>query len=223
MIYLFEDRKGRMDSFYKASHDSDLIREISIECKKSELIDYLSCNCSDAVVVIFHLSYHFNDVSITNEDVKSFFIEKKIPFVYFSGGLDNSLVRENNIITGNVNSGDLYSNLSTFLNNYASTGQINISLLVNGKEYLLNSLLELQNIITMYLFNKRNDEILTREDIYDITDLVEARLSESELSEDRDKLLKWLKDESNKESFTLKKQTLLRTIQRMNDKIFDLI
>lgn len=221
MIYLFEDRKDRMESYLKDKLDSDFIKQVNIDCQKSELVEYLSSNFSDARAVIFHLSYSFIDDKITHEDVKKYFIEKKTPFIYFSGGLNNSLVVENSVINGNVNSGDMYKNIFAFLEDYKKREEVNVPLLVNGIGYLLNSLLELQNIITLYLFDKRSEENLTETDLYEIIELVEARLKESELSEDKAKLLKWLNDEASQEIVTVKKQILLPLIQRMNDKILN--
>lgn len=218
MIYLFEDRKGRMENYLKDNLDPNLIKQVIIDCQKSELVEYLSSNFSDASAIIFHLSYSFIDDSITYEDVKGHFMKKKIPFVYFSGGLDNNLVIENGIINGNVNSGDMYKNIMTFLEYYQASGEVNIPMLVNGKHYLLNSLLELQSIITSYLFDKRNDEDLTYNDLCEIIELIEARLKERELIEDKAKLLKWLNEETTKEIVTMKKHTLLSQIKKMNDK-----
>lgn len=221
MIYLFEDRKDRMKSYLKDKLDSDIIQQVIIDCQKSNLEEYLSAKFSDADAVIFHLSYSFVDNKITHEDVKNFFLEKTIPFVYFSGGLNNSLFIENDIINGNINSGDMYKNIFNFLEYYKEREEVNIPLLINGKGYLLNSLLELQNVIALYLFDKTNEENLTAEDLYEIIDLVDARLKEKELGEDKEKLLKWLENEVSKEVVKVKKQTLLPLLQRLNNKILN--
>ena len=220
MIYLFEDRNDRMKSYLKYKLDSDFIKHVIIDCQKSELVEYLSSNFSDAGAVIFHLSYNFGDDKITHEDVKKYFIDQKIPFIYFSGGLNNSLVVEKNVINGNVNSGDMYKNVFNFLEEYKQTKKINVPLLVNGKGYLLNSLLELQNVITLYLFDKKNNDDLTDNELFEIIDLVYARIKERELSEDKEKLLKWLSEKASK-NVTVKKQRLLLVIQRMTDKILN--
>ncbi|KQT23749.1 hypothetical protein ASG22_06840 [Chryseobacterium sp. Leaf405] len=220
MIYLFEDRKDRMESYLKGNLDSDFVKQVIIDCRKSELEEYLSSNFSDASAIIFHQSYSFIDIDITHEDVKNYFIEKKIPFIYFSGGLNNSLVIENAIVNGNINSGDMYKNIYTFLEYYKENKEVNVPLLVNGTAYLLNSLLELQNIITLYLFDKRNDEDLSTNDLYEIIEFVEARLKERELNDDKTRLLEWLKDKASKD-LPVKKQRLLLSIQRMNDKILN--
>lgn len=221
MIYLFEDRKDRMESYLKDKLDSDIIQQVIIDCQKSDLEEYLTAKFSNADAVIFHLSYSFVDNKITHEDVKNFFLEKTIPFVYFSGGLNNSLFIENDIINGNINSGDMYKNIFNFLEYYKEREEVNIPLLINGKGYLLNSLLELQNVIALYLFDKTDEENLTEDDLHEIFDLVDARLKEKELGEDKEKLLKWLDNQFLKEKVTVKKQTLLQLLQRMNDKILN--
>ena len=220
MIYLFEDRKDRMASYLKVKLDPDFIKQATIDCKKIDLKEFLSSHFSDARAVIFHLSYNFGDDKITHEDVKKYFIDQKIPFIYFSGGLNNSLVVEKNVINGNVNSGDMYKNISNFLEDYKERKKINVPLLINGKGYLLNSLLELQNVITLYLFDKKNNDDLTGNELFEIIDLVDARIKERELSEDKGKLLKWLSEKASKD-VTVKKQRLLPVIQRMTDKILN--
>lgn len=216
MIYLFEDRKGRMEQYLKAHLDSDVIKVVLIDCGKDNLADYLTDNFSDSKAIIFHSSYSFNDKNITNEDVKKYFIGKKIPFVYFSGGLNNNLVIENGTTNGNVNSGDMYKNLIYFLKLFKEYGKINIPLLVYGEKYLLNSLLELQTVISLCLFAKPNNQPLTNSDYDEIIDLVDARIKEDELKEDKSKLLEWLG--KAKQKLSLDKQTLLSQIQKLNDK-----
>ncbi len=216
MIYLFEDRKGRKEQYFKDKIDSDICKMAIIDCKKDNLSDYLSDNFSDSKAIIFHSSYSLSDKDITNEDVKKYFIGKKIPFIYFSGGLNNNLVIENGATNGNVNSGDMYNNLVYFLKVYKEYRKINVPLLVYGEKYLLNSLLELQAVISLSLFAKPNDQPLTNSDYDEIIDLVDARIKEEELKEDKSKLLEWLG--KAKQKLSLDKQTLLSQIQKLNDK-----
>lgn len=216
MIYLFEDRKGRMDQYLEIELDFTHIQIALIDCDKKGLNEYLDDHFSDSKVVLFHSSYLFNDTTITNGDIKKYFKDKKVPFVYFSGGLSNSLIIENGIINANVNSGEMYRNLNHFIIEYNSTKKVNIPLLVYGQKYLLNSLLELQTVIGLYLFEKPNNEILTSNELYEVIDLVDARLKEEELQEDKIKLRKWLDEEIVKQKLT--KKTLISQIQKLNDK-----
>ncbi|MFS4429479.1 hypothetical protein [Chryseobacterium sp. S90] len=215
MIYLFEDRDGRMRSYLKENLDSSLIEVAIIDCQKNELEDYLSTRFKNSEAIIFHSSYSFSDNKITNEDVKKYFISQEIPFVYFSGGLSNNLVVENAIINGNVNSGDMYKNISSFLEDYKINKKVNIPILVYGKQYLLNSLLELQYVIVLFLFNKANDYEITTNDLYEITDLIDARLKESELEEAKRSLREYLTADHSKPIY---KQNLLLQIQKLIDK-----
>ena len=216
MIYLFEDRKGRMESYFKDHSNSKNITMAIIDCEKDQLFDFLNTVFSNSKAIIFHSSYSFNDKKITNEEIKKFFGMKRIPFVYFSGGLNNNLVIENGVINGNVNSGDMYTNLSYFLQDFETYNRINIPLLVYGRKYLINSLLELQNIITLYLFEENHLQILSNKDFNEIFDLVDARIKEDELKEDKSKLLSWLSFEKEKQ--TLNKQTLLDQLQKLINK-----
>lgn len=216
MIYLFEDRKGRMDQYLEKELDFNHIKVALIDCKKEDLYEYLNKHFSDSKVVLFHSSYLFNDTTITNEDIKKYFKDKKVPFVYFSGGLSNSLIIENGITNANVNSGDMYKNLNHFIKKYNSNNKVNIPILVYGEKYLLNSLLELQTVIGLYLFEISNNQILNNNELYEIIDLVDARLKEEELQEDKMKLRKWLDEEIVKQKLT--KKTLVSQIQKLNDK-----
>ena len=216
MIYLFEDRIGRMQQYLKNNLDSEVAKIALLDCQKDNLTNYLINEFSDSKAIIFHSSYSFNDKSITNEDVKSFFCDNKVPFIYFSGGLNNNLVIDNGITNGNVNSEDMYKNLTHFLEDYKVFKKVNVSLLIYGEKYLLNSLLELQAIISLYLFDKSNKHVLTTEDFNEIIDLVEVRLKENELKEDKFILLQWLDNKKMKQK--LDKQTLLSQIQKLNDK-----
>jgi len=216
MIYLFEDRKGRMEQYLSEHLDSNIIKVAIIDCAKIDLMNFLSSNFSDSSAVIFHSSYSFNDKDITNEDVKKYFSDKKIPFVYFSGGLNNNLVLENGVTNGNVNSGDMYINLTSFLKEYKDTKSIIVALLVYGEKYLLNSLLELQAVCALYLFDKKHNYILNTEDFYELIDLVDARLKEEELKEDKHKLIELLN--MNLEERKLEKQALLSNIQKLTEK-----
>lgn len=216
MIYLFEDRRGRMEQYIEQQLNTEVVKIALIECARIDLDSYLDQQFSDAEVVLFHSSYLFIDQSITNEDVKRHFKNKKIPFVYFSGGLKNNITIENNVTNADSNSGDMYNNLNNFIAEYVSKRKINIPLLVYGEKYLLNSLLELQTVISLYLFDRSKNYIINTEDFYEIIDLIDARIKEEEFQGDKLKLLNWLQDKIGAQK--LDKETLLSQIQKLNDK-----
>ena len=217
MIYLFEDRKGRMEAYFKDSLDINIIKIGRLDCKKDELETYLKENFADAVAILFHSSYLFSDKQITNEDVKNYFKTKKIPFVYFSGNMSNNLILENGLLNANVNSGDMYNNLSIFLEEYASYKTINIPKLVYGEKYLINSLMELQTLINMFLFDKTANQFLSENELFEIMDLTEARLKEVEFIDDKTKLLDWLK--KGIEKAKIDKQILTDQIQKLIENV----
>lgn len=221
MIYLFEDRIGRMNQYLKENINSNDFKIALVDCEKKDLFNYLNTNFYDANAILFHSSYTFKDDNITNEDVKKYFSDKKIPFIYFSGGLNNNIFIENGIVNGNVNSGDMYNNLLIFIEEFKTKSKINVPLLVHGEKYLLNSLLELQSIVSLYLFNKQCDFLLASNDYNEIIDLVEARIKEDELKNDKSKLLDFLNKQLtklDKQLTKVDKQTLLLQIQKMINK-----
>ena len=108
----------------------------------------------------------------------------------------------------------MYQNLFEFIDKYKTTNSVNIPLLIYGKKYLLNSLLELQAVIRLSLFELNNVEKLNANQFFEILDLIDARLKEDELKTDKEDLVNWIKDK--KES--LKKERLLSGIQSLINK-----
>ena len=137
----------------------------------------------------------------------------------FSGGLQNNLLDENNIKTGTVDSGDMYNNLHLFINEYRSKQLINIPLLVFGRNYLLNSLLDLQNKINMMLFSYKHEDVLNENILDEIHDEVDSRINEVEFRDDKSKFLSWLDDNMNTSSITVK--LIKSQIQKLVDKYYE--
>ena len=216
MIYLFEDRKGRMEQFIKGGIDQRFLKEVVFDCTDENIDAFIEINFKDAVCILFHKSYNFPNRKITSDLVKQIFINKQIPFVYFSGGLNNNVLLDNNIYTGNVDSGDMYNNLDEFLTNYKGQKTPNIPLLVYGKGYLLNSLLELQNKITKKLFTYKDDYILNSDDLDEILDLISPRIMEPELKQDKQKFEDWIENNmyKNKISTIIIKSQLEKLIEK---------
>jgi hypothetical protein len=216
MIYLFEDRKGRMEQFIKGGIDQRFLKEVVFDCTDENIDAFIEINFKDAVCILFHKSYNFPNRKITSDLVKQIFINKQIPFVYFSGGLNNNVLLDNNIYTGNVDSGDMYNNLDEFLTNYKGQKTPNIPLLVYGKGYLLNSLLELQYKITKKLFTYKDDYILNSDDLDEILDLISPRIMEPELKQDKQKFEDWIENNmyKNKISTIIIKSQLEKLIEK---------
>lgn len=217
MIYLFEDRKGRMNQYFNKAIDSTLIKEVIFDCKKENIDSYINNCYNNAQAIIFHKSYVFEDPSISSDDVKAAFLRRKTPFVYFSGGLKNNIIKENNLINGTVNSGDMYNNLSDFLDLIKQSEQANIPLLVYGKKYLLNSLLEMLFIINMYFFGRKLIDILTNDDyLFILDDAIDVSLFEEEFKQDKSNLINWVKFEKSRQEINI--QFFLSHIQKIIDK-----
>lgn len=211
MIYLFEDRKERMNQCFKGKMDDTIIKVSVFDCEKDGINLYIKDNYSDAKAILFHSSYTFPKNGYTIENVKAAFIEQKIPFIYFSGGLRNNIINET---TANVNSGDMYNNLPEFLDCYKNEKKIVIPLLVYGKRFLINSLLEMQNLITNYFFNKKYNDPIGKNDIdYIVDNIIDISLNLPKLKEDKDDLINWLKSSKNPQI-----SLILSQIQKLIDK-----
>lgn len=203
MIYLFEDRKGRMLQYITEGINNPFLKEAIFDSSDEDIDQYIDDSFRDATCVLFHKSYNFPNKAITSDLVKESFLRKKIPFVYFSGGLKNNLLIDNQVYTGNVDSGDMYSNLSIFLEESNRKQTINIPLLIYGKRYLLNSLLELQNRIVKYFFDRSDNQLLDNDDLETIGDIIYTRINEQELAVDKSKLIQWIKSNLDKEQITV--------------------
>lgn len=217
MIYIFEDRKGRMNQYYNSKFDTEILKEGIFDCFKDEMNLYINNNFQHADAVLFHKSYTFSNTGISSDDVKNLFFEKKIPFVYFSGGLKNSIILLDGINNGNVNSGDMYNNLSQFLDDYKQTGNVNIPLLIFGNKYLINSLLHMQFIVNSYFIDREMSSILTETDCdFLIDEALDVTLLENEFIKLKNTLAEWIECERNEKQADIK--TLMNKIQELIDK-----
>lgn len=191
MIYLFDDRKGRKEMFISDNDAYPLICHKPFECKSAQDLSwYVQKNFQDAKVVLLHKSYIFKENSqITPDSIKKAFQSGlNIPVVLFSGGSNSNLVKEGLLVTAEINSGVMYNNLPLFHDFFAKTGTINLSLLVYGKNYHLNQLLEMQTKIYTYFFDREDCDICTnmdREELMDITDMI----TDKEVREQIDQIL----------------------------------
>ena len=79
MIYLFEDRKGRMQQYFQEQLDQAFIRESIIDCSLNKLEPYINAHYSDADCILFHKSYQFPSGDILPDNVKDLFLKKEFP------------------------------------------------------------------------------------------------------------------------------------------------
>lgn len=146
MIYLFEDRKDRMYSYLKdgfENDNNDISYDKSIDVSLKGLDNFI-LSLDNLDILILHKSYTFPDKSITPENVREIVKKAGKRFVLFSGGLDNAIIDENEIV---MNSGDFYKNVTSFLKIYREDRNLKLSFLIfsNDKEYYLNQLKKFQN------------------------------------------------------------------------------
>ena len=196
MIYLFEDRLDRMNQLFKGKLSEEVKIISSFDCIDSvNFTQYLNDNFENAECVLFHYSFNFLNKDIKVEQVKDFFIEKQIPFAFFSGGMSDNLVEEDDLLTAQLNSGTMYNNINEFVAQFKTKGKINLPLLVFGKNYLLNTLIGLQNEIEVLLMEHSAKDNISEFLVEEIVDIVEITINEEELNNDKQKLTEWLLNE----------------------------
>lgn len=218
MIYLFEDRDDRKKQLMGDSSLHPLVCQKPFDCFNVEDIgDYIINNFSDAKAVLLHKSYSFANSAITTDSVKKeFAFLLDIPVVLFSGGSKSSLIKEGVIITAEVNSGVMYRNLNLFIESYQREGVICIPMLVYGKHYQINQLLEMQAKLYSLLFDKKDDDILkSNEDRRKIRKIMQiiSDVNDSSLSVDIEKLKNWIKDKDDKNELQI--SLLKQTVQNL--------
>jgi hypothetical protein len=195
MIYLFEDREERKRQFLGDEFNHSLIRQKPFDCTDAkEIIEYIKSNYQDAVAVLLHKSYEFGNKGITLDSVKNGFqIALNVPVVLFSGGSNSNLIREGEAITAEINSGVMYQNLTCFLNEYQTNGMICIPLLVYGRNYRLNQLLEMQSKMYSYFFDRKDNDEITQTDKRQILKILRA-VTDNGIIYDMTKLQKWIEE-----------------------------
>ena len=217
MIYLFEDREGRMKRFLKGDIESHLLKRAVLNCRKEELSDYIGEHFSDAELILFHLSYVFPQSGVTNDSVREVFLSRGIPFIYFSGQSKNSIGRTSEgIQTADVRSEDMYSHLPAFIQVYKETGKVNIPLLVFGEHYLMNSLLKVLEWTNNQLWELKDDEPLKPAKVLLLITGISTRMQEDELKADKDALIEFIN--GHRSTGDLTPVLLLGQIQRILDR-----
>lgn len=211
MIYLFEDRKDRMNLYFKDNIEAykDVINSShTIDVKLGELENYFK-NLDQLEVLILHKSYVFIDQSITPQNVKEIIRKLGKKFVLFSGGLNTTIVDNDEVV---MNSGDFYNNLPKFLKHYQESKDFNLSYLIfsNEREINLHQLKKFQNEVfkAILSFNTHGENAIKLL-------LKKVKLSSDEylLSESFNPYKEKLNDLTKKESINA--QTLFSQLQKM--------
>ena len=155
MIYIFDDRiQRRNDNQEKLSDFSDIVKfDIvkNIPGKSEE--DCVFDAIIDPECIMFHKSYVFEDNNVNFETIRRLFISFDVPIIIFSGGIEGGNKGNSEI---NINADVMYENLLYFLKDFKENKQINIDVLLWGKRYKLNAILEIQNKFAEEFFINNN-------------------------------------------------------------------
>ncbi|MBO5272265.1 MAG: hypothetical protein J6B30_05565 [Muribaculaceae bacterium] len=155
MIYIFDDRfQRRNNNQEKLSKYSDIVKFDTVKTIPGKSVE--EC-VFDAIIspkcIMFHKSYVFEDDNVDFETIRTLFISLDVPIVIFSGGTEGGNKGDSEI---NINADVMYENLPYFLEDFKENEQINIDILLWGKRYKLNAILELQNKLAESFFIKNN-------------------------------------------------------------------
>lgn len=212
MIFLFEDRKDRMKVlWYNKDNSKILDTERAITVNKEKLESFFT-EFENIDAILIHKSYKFPSNDVTIEDVKSICIKKEIPIAFFSGGLANAIIDENFVM---CNSGDFYSNLNLFLNEFVTTKKINLPLLVFGRKYIINELKQLQIVVSRKIILREKVEIV---DLKNLKTDIKIYLAAQELHEDKNILINWIDEcitETEIEKKSIESKTILNKLQKL--------
>jgi hypothetical protein len=215
MIYLFEDRKDRMHSLLdeRINDYNDVLCSDNLIYFEKENLESFFKSLVELDVVILHKSYAFSDKKITPDNIKHIVKKLKKKFVLFSGGSENAIIDENEIV---LNSGTLYKNLNFFINNYRNNKDANLVYLVfnNKNEYLKHQIKKLQNSILPYLikFDYENAGVIFKK----IKNNIENILISNEFSEDKQKITEYLHKKIESKDFN--HLILFQQLQKMISK-----
>ena len=217
MIYLFEDKEGRMALYLKGEVDNNLLRRAIMDSKKDEIDQYIDANFKDADAVLFHVSYSLPQQGVTNDIVREAFLSKGIPFIYFSGGSHNSLSKTpEGVPTADIRSEDMYTHLPDFIEDFKATGKVNIPLLVFGRSYLMNSLLKVMVWVNDQLWGLKRDEPISPAVARTLVSGIRSYIQEDELKEDKNTLLEFIS--SHLTSGDLTPDSIIGQLQKIIDK-----
>ncbi len=150
-IAIVEDRIGRLDHF--AQFDLNNCKSVSIitgsdfdnlilslEGKNTNILDQYNC-------IATHRSALSNEI---RDIIKEYCKIKKIPLIFFSGGITSSVFKDIDFPFLHINSKDFYSmNLKWFIESCDQTNQINLLILQFGQNWKLSILLNLRNHIAV--------------------------------------------------------------------------
>ena len=193
MIYLFEDRKDRMQQLLQGDVDDfkgilSTDKVISQENEEEVLTFFKSLE--DLDVVILHSSYVFPNKTLTSENIKAVVRKLNKKFVLFSGGLYNAIINEDEVV---LNSGTFYKNLKTFIGEYQKNKETDLAHLIfkNKNEYLKHQVKKFQNMALSdlkKLQTSKHKENAVATTFKNIRNALDSFLISSEFEEDKQML-----------------------------------
>ena len=209
-IYLFEDKTLRMNDYHLSEEVMSFIKRPNLDGLKEQLEDYVDNELSNATLVLFHSSYRFVDQLFTVDKVKDVCLKKNIRFALFSGGLESNVVSENEVT---LNSDDMYRNLPFFVDSLKE-GHENLSMLVYGKDYILNPILRLLGKFNEEFWDIPGSDLLPIDRLEDFRDDIIKAILKGPLPEECNSLEKWVeeyKGRITKDAFRLALDRLLKS------------
>ncbi len=165
MIYIYDDRAVRREENQKKLADfEDLIRFEVVKIVPGKSVEECIINSiENPECIMFHKSYVFEDNEVTFETIRHMFISFNVPIVIFSGGTEGCNKGNPEI---DINADLMYENLPCFLENFRKEKHINIDVLLWGKRYGLNAILEFQNkLAEKFFINHDLDEKMELDEI----------------------------------------------------------
>lgn len=204
MIYIIEDRVERQKQYLRNASlldRSEIINDSKIISKtdlgKNEILDSIFKNAS---MIFVHRSY-FEDESTGALSIsklasfKSNFRLKKIPVIFFSGGIEHGYLFENGLF-GQINSKLFYSNLENAfipmldkLNPLKTSEWPKIELIIFGNQYRVHYFAQFISAIKSKIFPFKNTSEIDIEMKYLLEEIADSYLTEISLSNLKDEFL----------------------------------
>lgn len=171
----------------------------STATEEKEVENYINQHHIKALFV--HLSYRVNDNILLSDITRNYCLKKQIPYVEFSGGTGSNLISD---YYAKVEVNQFYEHFRPFYEYYQEHQVINLSILIYGKNYLIEPIVVLyENIKKRFAESSKpiNKESLIR--------FINENINASELEEEKNQIIQFIR---NREE--IDKYELLYSIER---------
>ena len=212
MIYLYDDRKPRLKTYFLEADRSKYGSIITLGIwnpNKVDTKDFID-SLDDAKCILIHGSYTGMNTSI--DSIEDYCLSKNIATVNFSGNNNNGIITMKGDNYGTVVDTDFYVNLIPFLKKYEDEGSIDIHLLIYGNDYLKNKIIHTQERIGLRLFNYTMYDNIMAEAKLLIQDL--DILNSPELKLSKENIVNFIQDHESKGE-PIKKETLINKLSNI--------